>query len=394
MQVSPDHDLRLPRLWPLQLLLLVSLATLTIAWRSNELIGASGESSMSCYSNSTANCSLPRGAAVFVQRKAVLLSNRSTRFDGHPDYMVLLSAMANNSYAWIHVSAAWLHNLWGGAGWKPSFLQLHKTSAGVLAAVESAFMASSKRMNPMAIIMVLMASAIAATVFMALYLRLEPRFGPRQELPHEASLRLEQHPGSGSSHLQQASPCASPSQTRQRWLCPSLVVPSRMELVFAVSEVLRSEKQQLGFKILDLQGQPLCRVIVDEFGSRCGIFLRSLDDRPLAWVWTGQLHEKGHGSPEICWPSGEVYGHVTMEDPVPCKRYTLRDSAGQRVLTFHGNFHEKAINVVNSSGRLVCDTERSGVNFRDGNSYYQVRVAPGVDAGLILCGLFAVDKLN
>mmetsp|Transcript_21253 Transcript_21253/g.26215 ORF Transcript_21253/g.26215 Transcript_21253/m.26215 type:complete len:172 (+) Transcript_21253:1-516(+) len=168
-----------------------------------------------------------------------------------------------------------------------------------------------------------------------------------------------------------------------------------MELVFAVSELITAEKQQVSFHIVDLQGQPLSRVVVDEFGSRGGIFLRSLDDRPLAWVKTASLYEsQGGATPQICWPSGEVYGSIAKEEPVPNKRYTLRDKAGQRIFTYNGNFQEKAINVVSASGRLVCDTERCVAATLGNTPHFQVRVAPSVDAGLVLCGLLAIDKLR
>lgn len=180
----------------------------------------------------------------------------------------------------------------------------------------------------------------------------------------------------------------------ERTLCPCLVVPEGMELVFAVRDLLTRLRQQISFSVVDLEGTPLSHVIVNEVGQgeRCGILLRMLDQTPLAWVRTGVIHEEG-GLPEICFPSGEVFCVVGREDAVPTGRYTLRDRAGQRLYTFHGDFREKAVNVVSSSGRLVCDTERCELGY-DGSPHYQVRVAPSIDAGLILCGLLAVEKLE
>eukprot|EP00438_Fugacium_kawagutii_P031656 Skav207325 [mRNA] locus=scaffold3027:177565:192581:- [translate_table: standard] len=207
------------------------------------------------------------------------------------------------------------------------------------------------------------------SVCIAVYFRWE-RSPSRREVPSTEPLRrsVRTAPAPGHSPSLLTSPCGSPSyrDCRNYWLCPSLVVPSGMELVFAVSELITAEKQQVSFHIVDLQGQPLSRVVVDEFGgSRGGIFLRSLDDRPLAWV----------------------YGSIAKEDPVPNKRYTLRDKAGQRIFTYNGNFQEKAINVVSASGRLVCDTERCAA--LGTVPHFQVRVAPSVDAGLVLCGALA-----
>jgi len=175
-------------------------------------------------------------------------------------------------------------------------------------------------------------------------------------------------------------------------LCPCLVVPEGMELVFAVRDMLSRNRQQVSFSVVDLEGAPLSHVIVNEVGQHCGILIQMLDQTPLAWVRTQAVHERG-GMPEICYPSGEVFCAVAREDAVPTGRYTLRDQSGQRLYTFHGDFREKAVNVVSSSGRLVCDTERCNLGF-DASPHYQVRVAPTIDAGLILCGLLAVEKLE
>jgi len=178
----------------------------------------------------------------------------------------------------------------------------------------------------------------------------------------------------------------------ERALCPCLVVPDGMELVFAVRDLLTRKRQQVSFSVVDLEGTPLSHVIVNEVGPQCGIHLQMLDRTPLAWVRTEAVHERG-GLPEICFPSGEVFCTVAREDAVLTGRYTLRGTAGQLLYTFHGDFREKALNVVSSSGRLVCDTERCELGY-DSSPHYQVRIAPFMDAGLILCGLLAVEKLE
>lgn len=281
------------------------------------------------------------------------------------------------------------------------------------------------RFNSVYLILSLLGVGAVALIVMALCVRSEPDFGPRQDLP-------QPQPDVGcSTTMQRIRPlrsipptltsCASPARGRPgsvvisrlrlpssifggdagsginsgevQPLCPDLVVPSGMELVFAVREVLNKERQKLSFSIVDLQGQALSHVIVNECGQDCVIQLQMLDQRPLAMVRTKQVHECSGGLPEICRPSGEVFCSVTKIEPVPGGRYVLRGMSGQRLLAFNGDFREKAINVVNSSGRLVSDTERCIVHF-DNAPHYQVRVAPGVDAGLVLCGLLAIDKLE
>lgn len=177
-------------------------------------------------------------------------------------------------------------------------------------------------------------------------------------------------------------------------LCPSLVVPSGMEFVFAVREELSSMRQELNFNIVDLKGAPLSRVVVSEKGdintAGCGIFLQTLTRMPLAMVDMRAVHEKSSRTPLICRPNGEVFGQLKHDES---GRYMLKNKAGKGLLIFHGDFAEKAVNVMNTVGKLVCATERCVVDF-DSSPHYQVRIAPYVDAGLVICGLLTIDKLE
>lgn len=177
-------------------------------------------------------------------------------------------------------------------------------------------------------------------------------------------------------------------------LCPSLVVPSGMEFVFAVREDLDATRQELNFNIVDLKGAPLSRVVVSEKGdvnaAGCGIFLQTLTRMPLAMVDMKAVHEKQNKSPLICRPNGEVFGQLKYDES---GKYLLKNKAGKGLLIFHGDFSEKAVNVMNTVGKLVCATERCVVDF-DSSPHYQVRIAPYVDAGLVICGLLCIDKLE
>mmetsp|Transcript_53610 Transcript_53610/g.115818 ORF Transcript_53610/g.115818 Transcript_53610/m.115818 type:complete len:482 (-) Transcript_53610:119-1564(-) len=270
-----------------------------------------------------------------------------------------------------------------------------------------------------------------------LYHRDSPQFGPQQSLPYERHLDpVSPHPAKARSlgHSEdrqdrQASPAShsslppasapnlalaerepsgggarspapvvgaildQPQSSKKNYLCPTLVVPSGMEFVFAVREVVTRERQQISFSIIDMKGQPLSHVIVNETtGSKSGIYLQMLDMTPLAYVRTDMVHERPGSLPEICKPSEKAYC-VMVRGTQPECQYILRHMSGQQLLTFQGDFKEKAINVLNPSGRLVCATERRRLDF-DSAPHYQVRVAPHADAGLLLCGLLAIDKLE
>jgi len=200
-----------------------------------------------------------------------------------------------------------------------------------------------------------------------------------------------------------AAPAPQAVPSSRQHLCPKLVVPHGMEFVFAVREVIYRERQQTSFSIVDLTGNPLCYVMARELNnspSSCGIYLELLSKEPLAHVRTHMSHE-GLGQLEICSPDGEVFCRVEPDVRGESgfqhqTRYVLRDPSGVQLAAYHGDFKNKAVNCTAPSGALVCATRRCTIE--GDNSpyapYYEVRVAPYADAGLLLCGLLAIDKLE
>lgn len=181
-------------------------------------------------------------------------------------------------------------------------------------------------------------------------------------------------------------------------LCPSLVVPNGSEFVFAIKEVVKLQRQEQFFNVVDLKGLPLSRVVISEQGGHPGILLQTLLKQNLAFVSTEHAFVSTGGpggdsvSLDICRPNGEVFGSLQREGS--SGRYVLKQKGGNRkILTFHGDFQEHAVNVLNAQGQLISCTERCTVDFDTAN-YYQVRVAPNVDAGLVICGLLSIDKLE
>jgi len=197
-------------------------------------------------------------------------------------------------------------------------------------------------------------------------------------------------------------------------LCKCLMVPEGAELVFAIRDLLTRGRQHISFSITDMTGNPMAHIIVNEVGPTGGINMQLLNKTPLASVRTTALHDRRGGMPEICWASGQTFCTLA-----PCRKgsqkagvggggkpgggawgggggavgYELRDLGGQLLYTVHGDFDEKAINIVAPTGQVVCRTERCEVPFDD-EPHYQVRVAPCVDAGLMTCALFSIDKLE
>lgn len=188
---------------------------------------------------------------------------------------------------------------------------------------------------------------------------------------------------SGGSHESRGEPRGT--------LCPSLVVPTGMDFVFAVPLVISQPRQEIDFNIVDTKGGPLCHVVVSERGERnspyCGIFLQALSRMPLAVVYTEHMHV-GTGPVSFCRPEGNLYG-ILKHDGMDS--YTLKLTSGKNLLEFRGDFCGKVISVNNAFGECICVTERCVVNSAP---HYKVRISPSVDAGLVICGLLAIDKLE
>lgn len=180
---------------------------------------------------------------------------------------------------------------------------------------------------------------------------------------------------------------ADSKSKEQPLLCQSLVVPKGMDLVFAIRSMLNQQRQELDFDILDLQGAPLCRVVVAERGERkapcCGIFLQTLTRMPLAMVNTEEVFS-GTGPPSVCRPNGSLFGVLKHDGSAG---YTLKHTSGRRLLEFSGDFRRKIVNAVDNNGVRICVTEPNAQG-------YQIRIGPRVDAGMVICCLLGIDKLE
>lgn len=186
------------------------------------------------------------------------------------------------------------------------------------------------------------------------------------------------------------------SRSQSHILCPNLVVPVGMEFVCVVPEALQTHAQNTTFTTSDLDGKELMRVVVQEGRDmlQCGIRLEFMDGRQLAFLNTAAIYQDRHADIKVFRPTGEMLCSLSREEALPNGKYTAHASvSGEKLLAFGGDFGRKTVRVVNETGRIVCATERCAVS-GEGRPNYQVRVAPGGDAGLLLCGLLGIDKME
>eukprot|EP00930_Biecheleria_cincta_P040756 TRINITY_DN27917_c0_g1_i2.p1 TRINITY_DN27917_c0_g1~~TRINITY_DN27917_c0_g1_i2.p1 ORF type:complete len:289 (-),score=38.12 TRINITY_DN27917_c0_g1_i2:143-1009(-) len=184
-----------------------------------------------------------------------------------------------------------------------------------------------------------------------------------------------------------------PEESHQ--LCPRLLVPEDSEFVFAVPAVLGASRQNLRFSVLNLEGQPLSDIVVREFdvGPRCGIFLHMLDGELLASVRTDEIHSQRHRLPEICFASGHTFCSIVKDQSSSDEGYELLGRHGRKLLYMSGNMCKRSVRLKSPLGQLVATSERRVMNFGDG-WHHVICVAPRTDAGLILCSLLAMDKIQ
>lgn len=207
-------------------------------------------------------------------------------------------------------------------------------------------------------------------------------------------------------------PDVSPPPRPEGWpLTKQLVVPTGRLFLFRIPSVVHTGRQSRCFDILDPRGEAVCRVTMDEQGHRsqpAQIRLETkLEGKLLASVNTDDAFTSSSsgGSGE---DTGETPELVPEAPPPPPKvrslgiykadgtkfasismergRYVVR-RAGEHLLTCYGDFRRHHIQMLDLRGRKAAVVQPDV----DG---YTGHVAPDEDAGLVLCVLLAVDKLE
>eukprot|EP00929_Paragymnodinium_shiwhaense_P036007 TRINITY_DN19349_c0_g1_i1.p1 TRINITY_DN19349_c0_g1~~TRINITY_DN19349_c0_g1_i1.p1 ORF type:complete len:466 (+),score=103.37 TRINITY_DN19349_c0_g1_i1:85-1482(+) len=188
-------------------------------------------------------------------------------------------------------------------------------------------------------------------------------------------------------------------QSSPKPLCAKLLVPEDTEYVFAIPDILDCVRQELAFTVLSLAGKALCSVQVRELRS---------NERALAVTFlNGKAMSRlrvvsERREVEIFEPDGNRFATVSREDiHMSSHRFLVRDTLNEILLVFSGKFRDRAVNGASPLGTLLCATRpchiegtASATADAAASPYYEVRVATGADAALILCSLLAIDKLQ
>lgn len=202
----------------------------------------------------------------------------------------------------------------------------------------------------------------------------------------------------GSSHAQssvhskstQQNPVGAGTPLPGLPLCPQLIVPDGTRLACVVQNDVCRRRQELSFHIsavAERGGKPLFLVRVSEISSEpYGIYIETLGGmEQFAFLSTEDLW-KGSERPvfSISRPWGLPYGTIQRGDNG--EYAMLRGTA--KLLFFTGDFANHDIQVLNSSGHAVAQTSPLS------DEEYQLRMQPRTDAGLVILGLLAIDKME
>jgi len=184
-------------------------------------------------------------------------------------------------------------------------------------------------------------------------------------------------------------------------LVPSLVVPRGKEFLFALKSAVTGQRQTERFSMVDPDNKPFCSVLLSEDGppnpsafcNMYGILLETQSGETLAFLNTEDFNRDGKTVCPIHRKDGDLFGYLSRDRDPPVRYNIIAPHTGDVLLSFHGDFAEQAVNVHNGHGQLVATTERHAFSFAL-DRYVQVRVAPCVDASLVMLGLLGIAKME
>jgi len=192
-------------------------------------------------------------------------------------------------------------------------------------------------------------------------------------------------------------------------LMEELVVPPGKRMVCLLERRLYNEPQELVFDITSGHHRgrsPLMKVRVSETTKdRCpNVGLEYLSGESLTFFTTQELWEERPNSElgrqvsvALYGPSGAIFGQICR---VPTERGVMYQvfkdhmRIDSPLYTFSGDFATHSIRVTECGplGRLVASCEPSQAG--DDEDVMQVKIEPLMDAGIVLLGLLAIDKIQ
>jgi len=191
-------------------------------------------------------------------------------------------------------------------------------------------------------------------------------------------------------------------------LCHGLVVPAGSECVLAVRPAPRSMARPgpPDVEVFDMNGKPVLELDVK---------------RPLSWGVGFEKPNPSLGKPAVALrsqgsgkrvhatcrecktPDGRhsMFVYDSSDQLFACltkdpdsQRYLLSGSCGDWKVIFDGNFRQYVMQTYNENQQQLADTEPCKLAFRPHDQIYKLRISSGVDVGLIISCLVAIDEME
>jgi len=204
-------------------------------------------------------------------------------------------------------------------------------------------------------------------------------------------------------------------------LCPGLVVPLGSECILAVKPVSPMpsprESAMATVEILDLCGKPVLKAMVCRIPKNCfadsrssvkpTVTLRMLEsphgrlESSVLATCSQETDENGRRQMRIHDANNKLFGHLGR-DSAALNRYMLRckggadprDSKRKCTVSFEGVFASHTVVIQNEYHEQLADSEECVMTFSPSSKFYKLRVASGVDVGLMICSLVCIDELE
>jgi hypothetical protein len=184
--------------------------------------------------------------------------------------------------------------------------------------------------------------------------------------------------------------------------CPDLVVPANCECVLIVP--VRS----LPVEVADAGGRIVLRADSDDMCGGGSVRSSPVSAGPPSHVRllgeTGDVLAQCRALPsqsrgpaaaefQLLCATGRPFARLVAGGPSCKDRYTL-ETVHKAQLYFCGSFEHHAVNIMDSSNKLLATTEPCAATRAGGTSSYRLRVAPLADVGLVLCCLLSIEHLQ
>lgn len=212
---------------------------------------------------------------------------------------------------------------------------------------------------------------------------------------------------------------ASGRSSLTRTLCPGLVVPANQDcvLVIRMFPQLQAGEADIGdaaaghgargLDIFDLNGKSVLWASVAHPWPKQGqavVTLRTLTaprTADIGWLTICRAEPPAGSSGMSAYiydKDDALFGCIKSVKDTNQIRYVLNSGPGDLLLRFETvgvSFEEHKVNVLDGHGSMIaCVEPCEGMAFEPDGHFYKVRIAAGMDVGLVLSGLLSIDAME